>query len=137
MVDSGPTSPAVGLISSLHVFPLKSAAGVALDRATLTPEGLRYDRCWCVVDDLGRVQDQRNKPMLALLRPSIDVDAATLTIHAPHETGLGPLRLPLEEQVHPCPTFCYNIGLPTTACQQYDHRRGCTRRRTSTARRCR
>ena len=88
----------VASISTLVVYPLKSAAGVAMPRAELTPRGLRHDRCWCVMNPDGLVQDQRVRPMLSMVMPAFDGDE--LVLNAPAETALAPLRLPLAEEAY-------------------------------------
>ena len=40
-------------LSSLHLYPLKSAAGVAVDSFDILPRGPRHDRRWLVVDGDG------------------------------------------------------------------------------------
>ena len=49
----------VATVTDLIVYPLKSGGGASVRSAELTPKGLRYDRCWAVVDADGFVQDQR------------------------------------------------------------------------------
>ncbi|MFN8125332.1 MAG: MOSC domain-containing protein [Candidatus Nanopelagicales bacterium] len=68
-------------LSALWVYPLKSCAGVAVDRWPLDADGLRYDRSWMVVDPDGEFLTQREEPRLALARPrwsgdGWDVDVA-------------------------------------------------------------
>ena len=46
-------------IESLHVHPLKSAAGIRLDAAELDDFGVRWDRRWMIVDDNGVFVTQR------------------------------------------------------------------------------
>jgi hypothetical protein len=78
-------------VSEINIYPLKSAAGIALESAELDAFGFRHDRRWMVVDNDGQFLTQRAEPRLALVRTSID-DAA-LCLEA---TGCGPLRLPLD-----------------------------------------
>ena len=88
----------VATVSDLLIYPLKSGRGMSVPRAELTPRGLRFDRCWCVMDPDGYVQDQRVRPMLSMVMPRIEGDSLVLT--APAETGLAPLRLPLAEEAY-------------------------------------
>lgn len=37
--------------SQLDVYPILSCGGEALESAILSPTGLRYDRCWMLVDE--------------------------------------------------------------------------------------
>ena len=77
-------------LSQLYVYPLKSAAGISLDAASLTRRGLEHDRRWMVVDAANDLVTQRERPELALIRPSLA--GACLYLQAP---GLARLELPL------------------------------------------
>jgi hypothetical protein len=78
-------------IAALHVYPVKSCRGIALQQAELTPRGLRHDREWMVVTPDGRFLTQRDLPRLALITP--DLDDGTLRLHAP---AAGAVRVPLD-----------------------------------------
>lgn len=96
------------VLSELHLYPIKSCAGIALQEATLTPMGLMsagiYDRQWMVVDVDGEAMTQREFPLMALIVPCIVVSArntnadaeidrdVTLVLSAP---DMSPLSLPL------------------------------------------
>ncbi len=99
--DTVATFPAgtVATVSDLVIYPLKSGAGISVKRAELTPRGLRWDRCWCVMDAEGFVQDQRVKPMLSMVMPRVE-NGDTLVLTAPAETALPPLLLPLDEDAY-------------------------------------
>ena len=58
-------------LHSLHVYPIKSCAGIALDEALLIETGLEFDRAWMVVDLQGRFVTQRELPRMALIRPTL------------------------------------------------------------------
>jgi uncharacterized protein YcbX len=75
------------------VYPIKSAAGIAVTEWDVDQFGLRHDRRWMVVDEHGEHVTQRTQPRLALLRPSIVGER--LRVAAP---GRAPLDLPLEPQ---------------------------------------
>ena len=77
-------------LSSLVVYPIKSAGGISVREWEVDAFGLRYDRRWMVVDCRGRMVTQRTHPRLALVRPAIEGDR--LVIRAP---GLEQLALPL------------------------------------------
>jgi uncharacterized protein YcbX len=81
------------ILSELHLYPIKSCAGIALQEATLTREGLMseqvYDREWMVVGPDGACLTQREHPRMALITPRLK--ANTLELRAP-----GMLRLELE-----------------------------------------
>lgn len=78
-------------ISSLHIYPIKSCAGIALQSAELTRAGLAHDRRWMLVDDAGQFMTQRQWPRMALIRTALDAQSLLLT--AP---GMDPLRVPLD-----------------------------------------
>jgi uncharacterized protein len=55
-------------LSSLHLYPLKSAAGLAVETLDIRPRGPRYDRRWLVVDADGRFITARQVPRMVLIR---------------------------------------------------------------------
>jgi uncharacterized protein len=68
-------------IASLHVYPVKSCAGLSPLRVPLLPTGLEFDRTWMVVDADREMLTQRDVPRLCLVQPHLD--AGGLTLHAP------------------------------------------------------
>src|SRR5689334_957502 len=78
-------------LGALHVYPLKSAGGIAVASVRVDEAGLEHDRRWMVVDERGRFLTQRSHPRMALLRTSIVGEA--LRVAGP---GVEPLTLPLE-----------------------------------------
>lgn len=72
-------------ITSLHIYPIKSCAGISLKEATLTSAGLRHqqtnDREWMVVDASGRFLTQREYPQMARIVPTLH--AASMRLTAP------------------------------------------------------
>ena len=82
------------ILSEITLYPIKSCAGIALQEATLTREGLMtqqiYDREWMVVDPAGRCLTQREFPRMALIEPRLKT--STLELRAP---GLASLELDL------------------------------------------
>jgi uncharacterized protein YcbX len=81
------------LLSQIHLYPIKSAGGIALREAELDSRGLRYDRRWMLVDGEGRLLTQRRLPRMALISPTLSVDS--LLVHAP---GMPTLRLALDPE---------------------------------------
>jgi len=61
-------------VAGLFVYPLKSAAGIALEEMPLDDIGPRFDRRWMVIDDRGRFISQREVPRLAVIGTSINGD---------------------------------------------------------------
>lgn len=77
-------------LTQLWVYPIKSCAGVRVQTAELTPQGLALDRAWMVVDAQGEMLTQREWPQMALVHPRLT--PAHLQVQAP---GQAPLNLPL------------------------------------------
>ena len=84
-------STLVGTLSQLWVYPVKSAAGISLKSSEVVLRGLQYDRRWMVVDENGRLVTQRERPELALLRPSFTGEHLRL-----EADGMPRLELPLD-----------------------------------------
>ncbi len=59
-------------VASLHVHPVKSAGGVAVDEAFVSARGLEHDRRWMLVDRDARFLSQRAHPRLALVRTRLE-----------------------------------------------------------------
>ncbi len=83
-------------LSSIHIYPVKAAGGITLERWTIDAFGPRYDRRWMMVDEHGVFLSQRSDPSLALIRTELDGDR--LVLHAPSH---GPIELPLEPDWSP------------------------------------
>jgi uncharacterized protein YcbX len=83
------------IITELHLYPIKSCAGIALQEAQLTEAGLSsqlvYDREWMVVGPDGVAITQRTHPQMALIRPRIKGDV--LEVRAP---GMLALEIALD-----------------------------------------
>jgi uncharacterized protein len=58
-------------VHALHIYPIKSCAGVALGDGLLIETGLDLDRAWMVVDDAGEFVTQRELPRMALIQPTL------------------------------------------------------------------
>jgi hypothetical protein len=77
-----------GRVIGLHVYPFKSAGGIAVDSVDVDEVGLKDDRRWMIVDGDGAFVSQRTHPRMALLRTRFDGGA--LEVAAP---DVGALRL--------------------------------------------
>jgi uncharacterized protein YcbX len=84
----------MAILSELIFYPIKSCAGIPVRQAVLTEAGLEVDglcdREWMVVDEDGQFLTQREHPRMALVTPSLDGGALTLSAPgmAPHRVGL-------------------------------------------------
>ncbi len=88
----------VGL-NALHVYPVKSCAGVALDDSLLIETGLEFDRAWMVVDAGGEFVTQRQLPRMVLVRPQLKTfemvlrAPGMLALHVALDTVEKPVRV--------------------------------------------
>jgi len=98
---SRPAGPRSVRLSSLHVYPIKSAAGFAPRQWPVGTLGLQYDRRWMVARGDGEMLTQRSHPRLGQIHPA--VGDTTLRVET---AGMPPLELPLE----PGPS----VSLPVT-----------------------
>jgi len=86
-------------IASLHIHPIKSCAGIAVDEALVIDTGFDLDRAWMVVDDVGEFLTQREFPRLALVRPTLRGDEVVLrapgmlALHLRTDAVEGPLAV--------------------------------------------
>jgi hypothetical protein len=65
-------------LASMHVYPVKSLGGIAMDAADIDEFGFRDDRRWMVVDAAGRFHTQRWRPRMALVRTALEADGVRL-----------------------------------------------------------
>jgi uncharacterized protein len=77
-------------LSSIWIYPLKSAAGLFADSAVVERRGLAGDRRWMLVDIDGTFISQRTHPRLALIQ--VDVKSDGLRLSAPDQP---PLDVPI------------------------------------------
>lgn len=77
-------------VASLHLYPVKSAAGVSVPEARTADGGFRHDRRWMLVDDDGVFLSQRAHPALARVRLHLEEDRIRC-----RRPGAADLELPL------------------------------------------
>ncbi|MFD9437856.1 MOSC domain-containing protein [Streptomyces sp. NPDC060006] len=65
-------------LHSIHVYPLKAAAGHSAREAVVEPWGLAGDRRWVLTDEKNRAVTQRQRPRMALVRADPLVGGAVL-----------------------------------------------------------
>lgn len=88
-------------LSGLFIYPIKSARGIALSEARLTPRGLAHDRRFMIVDQDGLFVTQREVPLMARLATSIEgdqlrvgfSDQSLLVALSPHEGDLVQVKV--------------------------------------------
>lgn len=77
-------------LTAIYIYPIKSAAGIALETAQVASQGFQYDRRWMVVDQKGKFMSQRHFPRMALI--TVRQSKQQLVIEAPAQK---PLLIPL------------------------------------------
>jgi uncharacterized protein YcbX len=77
-------------LSGIYVYPVKSLAGIRVERWPVGPTGLAYDRKWMLVDQGGLFLSQRKLPRMALIKTALT--ERELVLSAP---GMEELALPL------------------------------------------
>ncbi len=66
-------------LASLHIYPIKSLGGFAVQEAHITDRGFAHDRRWMLVDGNGRFITQREVPTMACLHCSPVADGFRVT----------------------------------------------------------
>lgn len=77
-------------LTDLHIYPVKSCRGIAIESARLAATGLADDRHWMLVRPNGRFVTQRELPRMALI--STQVNDKSLTLGAPYMANLAVAR---------------------------------------------
>jgi uncharacterized protein len=77
-------------VSSLHLYPLKSAAGLAVDALDIVPRGPRHDRRWLVIDADGRFVTARQVSEMVLIRANSMDDGLRLSAPGVEDVDVMP-----------------------------------------------
>ena len=75
------------VVSSLHIYPIKSCRGIAVDAFRLDDRGPENDRRWMLVDAERQFMTQREHPRMALIDVAVEngeviVSAPGMSVHA-------------------------------------------------------
>lgn len=92
MTDTAPVR-----IDSLHLYPIKSCAGIAVDDALVAETGFDLDRNWMVVDPDRVFVSQRELPRMALIATRLRGEE--LVLRAP---GMLALHIAVDRVEVPC-----------------------------------
>lgn len=68
-------------ITELHIYPVKSLAGIRLNTSKLSSFGLMHDRRWMIVDENGLFLTQRKKPQMATIKTSLNTTGQLTLSH--------------------------------------------------------
>lgn len=69
------------IVSSLHIYPIKSCGSITLQETNVFARGLQHDRRYMVVDNTGKFMTQRHHPKMALISVALAADG--LVLNAP------------------------------------------------------
>lgn len=81
-------------ITQLHIYPVKSLAGIAVQEAVVTERGFQHDRRWLLINENNRFLTQREFGALALLQTEISLEHLIIRHRSKPELGL--LQVPLQ-----------------------------------------
>ena len=85
----------VGHLEEIWQYPVKSMAGVAIERALITETGIPGDRCWAVIDaETNQIRSAKRWPELLNLAASLAEPAALEQIGCGAEVPTALVRLP-------------------------------------------
>ena len=85
----------VGHLEEIWQYPVKSMAGVAIERALITEAGIPGDRCWAVIDaETNQIRSAKRWPELLNLAASLAEPAALERIGYGAEVPAALVRLP-------------------------------------------
>ncbi|PFH49668.1 hypothetical protein AMATHDRAFT_147151 [Amanita thiersii Skay4041] len=88
-------------VSKILVHPIKSCRGTSVQSAKYTPEGIEFDRQWCIIDtSTQRILTAREMPKMVLIVPHIERDPSSawggvLTVTFPSDPDCEPFSVPL------------------------------------------
>jgi hypothetical protein len=94
-------------LAALHVHPVKSCAGIAVQEAFVEETGLDLDRAWMVVDRDGEFLSQRELPAMARIVPALK--GGEVVLRAP---GMLALHLSVDRVEQPLRVRVWDDALP-------------------------
>ncbi len=77
------------VLSQIHIYPVKSLAGIQVEHWPVDRKGLVYDRKWMLVDSEHRFLSQRRLPRMALIKTRIDGERLILSADGHGEVSLA------------------------------------------------
>ncbi|KAK4193525.1 putative molybdenum cofactor sulfurase [Podospora australis] len=88
-------------VCGVHIYPIKSCGRFEVPRGVnweVRPEGLAWDREWCLVHHLtGRALSQKQYPRMALIRPTLDFDSGVLWVKYTGPGEYHEIKVPLSQ----------------------------------------
>jgi uncharacterized protein YcbX len=101
------------VVTELRRFPVKSCRGEMLSEAVVEPWGLRGDRRWMLVDDLGEAVTIRERKGMVLVHPEIRADGGLL-VRDTSGSGLADLSVDVPSGADTTPVSLFR-GTPFLA----------------------
>jgi uncharacterized protein len=101
-------------VASLHIYPVKSLRGLAVDRVEIDALGFVGDRRFLIVDSDGRFLTQRTLPRMALIETALSPDALTLSARGAGTITVGRASQP--DAVHRSVNVWSSEGLEAEDC---------------------
>jgi uncharacterized protein len=101
--DADADADQVVSVAALHVYPIKSCGGIALNEALLIETGIEFDRAWMLVDAAGAFVTQRELPRMALVQPLLKT--SEMVLRAP---GMLALHVALDRVEAPVRVTVWN-----------------------------
>jgi uncharacterized protein len=86
-----------GVLTHIHVYPLKSGGGTSLREGDLLSTGLRHDREFMLASPDGLFLSQRTHPRMAVLRPVFDGRSLTVDVADPAQAFAPLAHKPIED----------------------------------------
>ncbi|GJM60259.1 MOSC domain-containing protein [Persicobacter diffluens] len=85
------------ILTGIYIYPIKSLAGISLNKSKVEEEGLQFDRRWMLVDENGKFLSQRTMGKMAQLQPEITPQG----LQVAHRIGGEKLFIPLQAEGAP------------------------------------
>jgi uncharacterized protein len=98
-------------LSEIWIYPIKSLGGIRLGRAKVFPKGLENDRRFMLIDSTSTAITQRDQPLLALFR--LTLDGSDLIVNFRGET----IRIPAKPEQYLTPTTVNIFDDEIQACE--------------------
>lgn len=76
-------------VASIRIAPVKALGLVELDEVEVRAEGVAENRCFYLIDEDGRMFNNKSLGPLMAIRPEYDADAGTLRLHFPDGETVG------------------------------------------------
>ena len=84
-------------ITQINLYPIKSCAGISVERASLDSRGLSEDRCFMLVDIKGRFLTQREHPEMSRIMVSRNIHGWSIEKEGQQSLKL-PEHLPIDKE---------------------------------------